>query len=107
MFPLLSLLLVVGSVLSLNAPRCNPKIRCTCPPRLPNLWQLNETYDPNDTKNIVRLKDCFQFKNHLCLVFELLSINLYELLKQNQFRGLPLPLIRHFIKQILEVTGCN
>ncbi|CBJ27247.1 Dual-specificity tyrosine-phosphorylation regulated kinase [Ectocarpus siliculosus] len=63
---------------------------------------LNETYDPNDTKNIVRLKDCFQFKNHLCLVFELLSINLYELLKQNQFRGLPLPLIRHFIKQILE-----
>lgn len=55
----------------------------------------------------MRLKDCFQFKNHLCLVFELLSINLYELLKQNQFRGLPLPLIRHFIKQILEVTGCN
>eukprot|EP00903_Cladosiphon_okamuranus_P007142 g6936.t1 len=63
---------------------------------------LNERYDPNDTKNIVRLLDCFEFKNHLCLVFELLSINLYELLKQNQFRGLPLPLIRHFIKQILE-----
>lgn len=69
----------------------------------PNRWQLNEKYDPNDTKNIVRLLDCFQFKNHLCLVFELLNINLYELLKQNQFRGLPLPLIRHFIKQILEV----
>ncbi|CAN0021948.1 unnamed protein product, partial [Hapterophycus canaliculatus] len=64
--------------------------------------QLNERYDPNDTKNIVRLLAYFQFKNHLCLVFELLSINLYELLKQNQFRGLPLPLIRHFIKQILE-----
>lgn len=84
----------------------NAKILCTRPTRLPKLSQLNETYDPNDTKNIVRLKDCFQFKNHLCLVFELLSINLYELLKQNQFRGLPLPLIRHFIKQILEVTGC-
>lgn len=38
-------------------------------------------------------------------MFELLSINLYELLKQNQFRGLPLSLIRHFIKQILEVRA--
>lgn len=51
----------------------------------------------------MRLLDCFQYQNHLCLVFELLSINLYELLKQNQFRGLPLSLIRQFIKQILEV----
>lgn len=68
------------------------------------LPQLNETYDPHDKKNIVRLLDYFQFQNHLCLVFELLSINLYELLKQNQFRGLPLTLIRHFIKQILDVS---
>ena len=72
-------------------------------PLVRNRRQLNEKYDPKDAKNIVRLLDCFQFKNHLCLVFELLNINLYELLKQNQFRGLPLPLIRHFIKQILEV----
>lgn len=70
------------------------------------LLQLNERYDPNNQKNIVRLLDYFEFQNHLCLVFELLSINLYELLKQNQFRGLPLPLIRHFIKQILEVPLC-
>lgn len=78
--------------------------RARAPGFFGNPWQLNERYDPNDTKNIVRLLDCFEFKNHLCLVFELLSINLYELLKQNQFRGLPLPLIRHFIRQILEVT---
>lgn len=69
-----------------------------------DVCQLNERYDPNDAKNIVRLLDYFHFQNHLCLVFELLSINLYEFLKQNQFRGLPLSLIRHFIKQILEVT---
>ncbi len=41
-----------------------------------------------------RLLDSFTHKGHLCLVFELLDMNLYELLKQNQFRGLPLPLIR-------------
>lgn len=42
-----------------------------------------------------RLLDSFNDKNHLCLVFELLDMNLYELLKQNQFRGLPLSLIRY------------
>ena len=52
--------------------------------------------------SIVRLLDHFIFKAHLCLVFELLDLNLYELLKQNQFRGLPLPMIRHFLTQILE-----
>ena len=48
----------------------------------------------------VRLLDVFECKQHLCLVFELLSINLYELLKQNQFRGLPLSAIRVFLRQV-------
>ena len=51
---------------------------------------------------IVRLMHHFTHKNHLCLCFELLSINLYELLKQNQFRGLPLDLTRRFTGQILQ-----
>jgi hypothetical protein len=34
------------------------------------------------------LKDTFIHRQHLCLAFELLSVNLYELIKQNQFRGL-------------------
>ena len=85
----------------------SPSPLCAPPGFFVHPRQLNERYDPNDTKNIVRLLDCFEFKNHLCLVFELLSINLYELLKQNQFRGLPLPLIRHFIKQILEVNDAH
>ena len=62
---------------------------------------LNEKFDEADQRHIVRLLDVFECKSHLCLVFELLSINLYELLKQNQFRGLPLPAIRMFLRQIL------
>lgn len=87
---------------------CDMRYTPLPPPPLPlGQRQLNERYDPHDSKNIVRLLDCFLFQNHLCLVFELLSINLYELLKQNQFRGLPLSLIRHFIKQILEVGAIH
>ena len=36
------------------------------------------------------------------MVFELLSVNLYELIKQNQFRGLSTNLVRVFTAQILD-----
>lgn len=48
------------------------------------------------------MREHFIFRKHLCFAFELLSINLYELLKQNQYRGLSLNLIRIFVEQILE-----
>jgi dual specificity protein kinase YAK1 len=50
----------------------------------------------------VILRDQFIFRSHLCFVFELLSINLYELLKQNQYRGLSPNLIRILLDQCLE-----
>ena len=34
-------------------------------------------------------------------MFELLSVNLYELIKQNQFRGLSTTLVRVFAQQLL------
>ncbi len=40
--------------------------------------------DPNDESNIVRLLNCFVHHNHQCLVFEMLSTNLYELLKNTK-----------------------
>ncbi|KAI7876951.1 kinase-like protein [Lichtheimia hyalospora FSU 10163] len=66
------------------------------------LKYLNRECDPNDERHIVRLKHTFVHKHHLCLVFELLSINLYELLKHNRFRGLPTAIIRTFCEQLLE-----
>eukprot|EP00007_Cunea_sp_BSH-02190019_P004288 CAMPEP_0174233496 /NCGR_PEP_ID=MMETSP0417-20130205/3515_1 /TAXON_ID=242541 /ORGANISM="Mayorella sp, Strain BSH-02190019" /LENGTH=1125 /DNA_ID=CAMNT_0015311713 /DNA_START=50 /DNA_END=3423 /DNA_ORIENTATION=- len=49
----------------------------------------------------VRLDSYFVFRKHLCLTFELLDINLYELLKQNRYRGLSTNLVRMFVRQIL------
>ncbi|KAJ9298222.1 hypothetical protein DTO271G3_3827 [Paecilomyces variotii] len=62
---------------------------------------LNSKYDKNDDHHILRLKDTFIHRQHLCLVFELLSVNLYELIKQNQFRGLSTTLVRVFAQQLL------
>jgi serine/threonine protein kinase len=62
---------------------------------------LNNTFDPNDEHHLVRLIDYFEFKNHICVVFELLSMSLLDILTQNQFRGLPLPIVQRFTRQIL------
>lgn len=62
-------------------------------------------HDQEDQYNIVRLITHFMFRNHQCLVFEMLSLNLYELLKNTQFSGVSLNLIRKFAKQILRALS--
>lgn len=51
--------------------------------------------------NFVRAFECFQHKNHTCLVFEMLEQNLYDFLKQNKFQPLPLKYIRPITQQVL------
>ena len=53
-------------------------------------------------ENMVRLQCYFMHHHHLCLVFELLGLNLYEVLKKRQFRGLPLPIVRSLVQQALD-----
>ncbi|CAH1787334.1 unnamed protein product [Owenia fusiformis] len=54
-----------------------------------------------DEFNFVRAYECFQHKNHTCLVFEMLEQNLYDFLKQNKFQPLPLKYIRPITHQVL------
>jgi dual specificity tyrosine-phosphorylation-regulated kinase 2/3/4 len=46
--------------------------------------------------NVVHIEDYVIFRKHLCLGFELLSMNLYEFLKVNNFNGFDHSLIRRF-----------
>jgi len=68
------------------------------------LTRLNDN-DPEDHHNIVNLLTHFMYRNHQCLVFEMLSLNLYELLKNTQFSGVSLNLIRKFAKQVLNALS--
>eukprot|EP01119_Soliformovum_irregulare_P012906 TRINITY_DN3386_c0_g1_i1.p1 TRINITY_DN3386_c0_g1~~TRINITY_DN3386_c0_g1_i1.p1 ORF type:complete len:411 (-),score=53.94 TRINITY_DN3386_c0_g1_i1:110-1342(-) len=54
-----------------------------------------------DLCNIVELREHFVYRNHLCLVFELLSFSLYDLLQRSHFLGISLSLVRKFAQQIL------
>ncbi|KAG8226477.1 hypothetical protein J437_LFUL008775, partial [Ladona fulva] len=57
--------------------------------------------DKDNTMNIVHILDSFEFRNHMCITFELLSINLYELIKRNQFEGFSIQLVRRFCHSLL------
>lgn len=68
--------------------------------------RLLEFLNTNSTgHNFIRLLDTFMHKEHLCLVFELLASNLYELIKQNQFQGLNMRLVKLLTKQLLEAMA--
>ncbi|OMJ95068.1 hypothetical protein SteCoe_1606 [Stentor coeruleus] len=58
----------------------------------------------NDESNAhaVKMISNFIFRNHICLVFELLFCNLYEYLKLNNMQGLKIKLIKNFVQQILQ-----
>jgi dual specificity tyrosine-phosphorylation-regulated kinase 1 len=58
-----------------------------------------------DKWNIVCVIDQFLHKSHQCIVFELLSLNLYELLRNTRFTGVSLKLIAKFGQQLLLTLG--
>lgn len=67
-----------------------------------NILNYLKEHDPDDVNNIIRIKDFAIYRKHLIISFELLSINLYEFIKNNEFRGVSVGLIRRFAIQILQ-----
>lgn len=66
------------------------------------LEELNEAEMNKGTNKIIRKLEHFEFSGHLFLVFELLDISLYDLLRETRFNGLTLEIIRGVSRQILE-----
>ena len=68
--------------------------------------------DPDDKKHIVRLERSFTHRDHLCLVFENLSLNLREVLKKfGRDIGINIKAIRSYAQQMFLALGlmrkCN
>ncbi|XP_015711833.1 dual specificity tyrosine-phosphorylation-regulated kinase 2 isoform X1 [Coturnix japonica] len=58
--------------------------------------------DKDNNMNVIHMLENFTFRSHICMTFELLSMNLYELIKKNKFQGFSLPLVRKFAHSILQ-----
>lgn len=68
-------------------------------------------YEPNkatfdrDDSHVLNLLNSFLYKgpygNHFCMVFEILGVNLLEVLKRYDYKGLPLNLVKEITRQVL------
>ncbi|KAI6118724.1 hypothetical protein EDD16DRAFT_978775 [Pisolithus croceorrhizus] len=58
-------------------------------------------WDQDEKHHVIKMTEHFYFRNHLCIAMELLSINLYELIKANGFVGFTTALIRRFTSQMI------
>ena len=67
---------------------------------------LNKNYPLNNhnDSHIISVYDYFFYQEHLCIIFELLNENLYQLLQHNHLQGISLNSINFIIKQILEAV---
>ncbi|CAL1703908.1 unnamed protein product [Somion occarium] len=59
-------------------------------------------WDQEEKHHVIKMTEHFYFRGHLCIAMELLSINLYELIKANGFVGFTTALIRRFTSQMLQ-----
>ena len=66
-----------------------------------NILEYISSHDTNSETNCVRFYTHFTFRNHICLVFELLDVNLYEYLKLNDYNGFNIKRIRSYTIEIL------
>lgn len=62
------------------------------------LARLNKS----NTRNVVRAYDFFIFRSHICITYEVLGKNLYELSQANNFRALNVHIVKGYARQILE-----
>ncbi|BFU21219.1 protein kinase domain containing protein [Entamoeba histolytica HM-1:IMSS-B] len=66
------------------------------------LTVLRDLVDPDNKYHTVKMLDYFLFHGHVCIVTELLSINLYDMLRSNKNNGMGLTFNRHVLRQLLE-----
>jgi len=65
---------------------------------------VEEPSQKSSSDHMIDMVCYFLYKDHLCLVFELLGLNLYEVLKKRQFRGLPLDVTQTLVRQAVMGT---
>ncbi|CAG9463093.1 unnamed protein product [Pedinophyceae sp. YPF-701] len=58
--------------------------------------------DPAGSHHCVPLLDWFDFRGHICMVFERLGPSLFDFIRKNGYKGFPLAYVQSFARQLLE-----
>ncbi|KAF8529815.1 CMGC/CLK protein kinase [Gautieria morchelliformis] len=81
--------------------RAIPKYRDASRIEIRVLNRLKER-DPHNIHKCIHLLECFDHRNHICIVTELLGKCVYDFLKENDFVAFPRSHIQSFARQLLD-----
>ena len=78
-------------------------------PRSDQAWSASLTlaYASPTRSKCVRLQSVFQFRGHVCLVFELLGLSVFDFLKRNSFEPYPMVDIKCLVRHLLFGLACT
>lgn len=66
------------------------------------------SHNDRDNRNkCIHLRDCFDFRNHICIVTDLLGQSVFDFLKGNLFVPFPSSQIQSFARQLLTSVACK
>jgi serine/threonine-protein kinase PRP4 len=89
-----------GRLVAIKIVRKNDAMKKSSQKEMEFVRRLNEA-DPQDKKHIIQLLGSFDHKGHLCIVFEHMSKNLRDLLKEDTSgRGLSLQAVKTYARQM-------
>lgn len=62
--------------------------------------------DKSNRNKCIHLRDCFDFRNHICIVTDLLGQSVFDFLKGNGFVPFPSSQIQQFARQLFTSVAC-
>lgn len=69
-----------------------------------------QTLKMNDAENrnrCIHLRDCFDYRGHICIVMDLLDSSVFDFLKLNNFVPFPNSQIQSFARQLFTSVACE
>ncbi|GMM30460.1 serine/threonine protein kinase [Martiniozyma asiatica (nom. inval.)] len=58
-------------------------------------------HDPSNEYQCIHFRECFDYRNHICIVTDLLKMSLYDYMEKNSFLSFPGSHIQAFARQLL------
>lgn len=69
--------------------------------------QTLKANDPENRNRCIHLRDCFDYRGHICIVMDLLGSSVFDFLKGNNFVPFPNSQIQSFARQLLTSVACK
>lgn len=69
--------------------------------------QTLKANDPENRNRCIHLRDCFDYRGHICIVMDLLGSSVFDFLKMNNFVPFPNSQIQSFARQLFTSVACK